>query len=148
MQFQHVCDFSTCASPVSESSIDEKDMNWGTCQLGIEEERILASFSRRLFEIAAVAGGRETGAFVVCSRDATVRRPHPGHPQRSSPRILALPDDYRDTMRCVCRSAQSCKNDGFSDTMKRSSKYRTIDSQAKGAELFFLIKSQVRGICP
>jgi hypothetical protein len=31
------------------------------CQLGVEEERILASFTRRLIEIAAVAGARGAG---------------------------------------------------------------------------------------
>ena len=38
-------------------------MNSGVSQLGIEEERILASFSRRLIKIAVVACGREAGAF-------------------------------------------------------------------------------------
>jgi hypothetical protein len=40
-------------------------MNLGMCQLGIEEERILASFSRGLVEIAVAACGRGTGAFVT-----------------------------------------------------------------------------------
>ena len=40
-------------------------MNLAMCQLGIEEERIFASFSRRVIEIAVAACGRGTGAFVV-----------------------------------------------------------------------------------
>ena len=50
---------------VSESPMDEADMNSGVSQLGIEEERILASFSRRLIKIAVVACGREAGAFAT-----------------------------------------------------------------------------------
>jgi hypothetical protein len=38
------------------------DVNSDVCQLGAEEERILASFTQRLIEIAAVAGARGTGA--------------------------------------------------------------------------------------
>jgi hypothetical protein len=45
--------------------MDEADMNSGVSQLGIEEERILASFSRRLIKIAVVACGREAGAFAT-----------------------------------------------------------------------------------
>jgi hypothetical protein len=37
------------------------DVNSDVCQLGAEEERILASFTQRLIEIAAVAGARGTG---------------------------------------------------------------------------------------
>jgi hypothetical protein len=40
-------------------------MNSGVCELGNEEERIIASFSRRLIEIAVAACGRGTGAFVT-----------------------------------------------------------------------------------
>jgi hypothetical protein len=40
-------------------------MNSGMCQLGVEEERIFASFSRRLIEIAVAACGRGTGAFAT-----------------------------------------------------------------------------------
>jgi DNA-binding CsgD family transcriptional regulator len=36
-------------------------INSDVCQLGAEEERILASFTRRLIEIAAVAGARGSG---------------------------------------------------------------------------------------
>ena len=40
-------------------------MSLGMYQLGIEEERIFASFSRRLIEIAVAARGRGSGAFVT-----------------------------------------------------------------------------------
>src|SRR5262245_16095270 len=44
-------------------------MNSGMCQLGVEEERIFASFSRRLIEIAVAACRSAIGAFVVSMFD-------------------------------------------------------------------------------
>jgi hypothetical protein len=35
------------------------------CQLRTEDERILTSFTRRLIELAAVAGARGTGTFAI-----------------------------------------------------------------------------------
>ena len=46
------------------------DMNSEICTLVAEEERVLASFTRRLIEIAVVAGGRELGASPAAALDA------------------------------------------------------------------------------
>jgi DNA-binding CsgD family transcriptional regulator len=46
------------------------DMNSEVCNLRAEEERILASFTRRLIEIAAVAGGRESAPAPTAALDA------------------------------------------------------------------------------
>jgi hypothetical protein len=57
------------ASPGAGGRICEADMDLGMCQLGIEDERILASFSRRLIETAIARCGCETGAFVTNALD-------------------------------------------------------------------------------
>ena len=46
------------------------DMNSDVCQFSTEEERILVSFTRRLIEIAAVAGGRGSGASPTAALNA------------------------------------------------------------------------------
>src|SRR3984893_1690993 len=46
------------------------DMNSEVCNLRAEEERILASFTRRLIEIAAVAGGRGSGTSPTAALNA------------------------------------------------------------------------------
>ena len=40
-------------------------MNLGMCQLGVQDERIFASFSRHLVELATAAGGWGTGVLVT-----------------------------------------------------------------------------------
>ena len=45
-------------------------LNSEACQLHAEEERILASFTRRLIEIAAVAGGRGSGTSPTAALNA------------------------------------------------------------------------------
>src|SRR6195256_4136452 len=46
------------------------DMNSEVCNLSVEEERILASFTRRLIEIAAVAGTRGSGTSPAAALNA------------------------------------------------------------------------------
>jgi DNA-binding CsgD family transcriptional regulator len=46
------------------------DMSSEICTLLAEEERVLASFTRRLIEIAVVAGGRESGASPTAALEA------------------------------------------------------------------------------
>src|SRR2546421_449763 len=46
------------------------DMNSEVCNLRVEEERILASFTRRLIEIAGVAGTRGSGTSPAAALNA------------------------------------------------------------------------------
>jgi DNA-binding CsgD family transcriptional regulator len=46
------------------------DMNSEVCNLRVEEERILASFTRRLIEMAAVAGARRSGTSPAAALNA------------------------------------------------------------------------------
>ena len=46
------------------------ETNMGACGLQAEEERILASFTRRLIEIATVSGAHETASSPIAALNA------------------------------------------------------------------------------
>ena len=61
------------------------DINSEVCNLGAEEERILASFTRRLIEIAAVVAARGSGTSPAVALNA-MRLPAPSTNTDLSPR--------------------------------------------------------------
>ena len=89
-------------------------MNLGMCQLGVEEERIFASFSRHLIEIAVAACGRGTGAFAtnalnsMCVPAIVLDRHGFVVELNATARAIFDPDIYIEDNRFCVRDREAC----------------------------------------